>query len=116
MKKILQAAVVTLCLVAASGHALADGPRGHGHHGGGYRHGSSDWLGPLIVLGLAGAAIGAASSQPSYVQPQVTYVSPPVSYVPPPAPATANYYCGSVGQYYPNTAYCPEGWQLVYPR
>ncbi len=28
----------------------------------------------------------------------------------------ASYYCSSVGQFYPNTSYCPEGWQLVTVR
>jgi hypothetical protein len=77
----------------------------------------------LIVLGIAGAAISAAASQPSYtpppqvtyVTPQVTYVTPQVTYMPPPPPASASYFCSSVGQFYPNTSYCPEGWQLVYP-
>jgi hypothetical protein len=45
----------------------------------------------------------------------VTYVTPPVTYMPPPPPASASYFCSSVGQFYPNTSYCPEGWQLVYP-
>ena len=97
---------------------MADGPHGYQQRQfTGHQHRSSDWLGPLIVLGIAGAAISAAANQPSYTPPpQVTYVSPAVTYVPPPPPASASYYCSSVGQFYPNTSYCPEGWQLVTVR
>ena len=118
MKKILATLVIALSAGAVSTHALADGPRGYQQRQfTGHQHRSSDWLGPLIVLGIAGAAISAAANQPSYTPPpQVTYVSPAVTYVPPPPPASASYYCSSVGQFYPNTSYCPEGWQLVYPR
>jgi hypothetical protein len=121
MKKTLGTLVMALSLGAMSTQALAGGPHGHGHGhhpraSSGYHQRSSDWLGPLIVLGIAGAAISAAASQPSTTPPpQVTYVTPPVTYVPPPPPASASYFCSSVGQFYPNTAYCPEGWQLVYP-
>jgi hypothetical protein len=119
MKKILGTLVIALSVGAVSTQALAGGPHGHGHHprgSSGYQQRSSDWLGPLIVLGIAGAAISAAASQPSYTPPpQVTYVTPPVTYMPPPPPASASYFCSSVGQFYPNTSYCPEGWQLVYP-
>jgi hypothetical protein len=90
-----------------------------------------------LFLGLAGAVIGAAASQqsappPAYVQPyvlpQTTYVQPAPVYVepaytapaivaqtPPSQPANAWYFCKSVGQYYPYTQYCPEGWQMVSP-
>ena len=116
MKKILGTWVMALSVGAISTQALA-GP--HGHHQRpsiGYQQRSSDWLGPLIVLGIAGAAISAAASQPSYTPPpQVTYAAPPVTYMPPPQPAGGSYFCSSVGQFYPNTSYCPEGWQLVYP-
>jgi hypothetical protein len=118
MKKIFGTLVIALSVGALSTQAWA-GPHGHGHSprgSSGYQQRSSDWLGPLIVLGIAGAAISAAASQPSYTPPpQVTYVTPPVTYMPPPPPASASYFCSSVGQFYPNTAYCPEGWQLVYP-
>lgn len=52
------------------------------------------------------------------VPPVVVQSAPPVVRVPPAPPtppANANYYCRSVGQYYPTTSYCPEGWQLVVP-
>lgn len=43
--------------------------------------------------------------------------SAPVEFAPVPAPPLVNawYFCRSVGQYYPYTQYCPEGWQLVAP-
>jgi hypothetical protein len=117
MNKIVGTLIVALSATTLSTHALAGG-----HHGYPYRpmvehhQRSSDWLGPLLVLGIAGAAISAAANQPSYAPPpQVTYVTPPVSYMPPPQSVGASYFCGSVGQFYPNTSYCPEGWQLVYP-
>ncbi len=117
MKKTLGTLVMALSVAVPSTSAWAGGPHGHGQPprpSTGYQHRSSDWLGPLIVLGIAGAAISAAASQPSYTPPpQVTYVPPPVAFVPPP-PTSASYFCSSVGQFYPHTAYCPEGWQLVY--
>ncbi len=116
MKKILRTLGLVLMVASASGPALADG----GHHGWqgqryggghGYRSGGN-WVAPLIALGVAGAVWSAAA------QPTVTYTAPPVTYYPPqpvqPAAGSA-YYCGSAGQYYPNTPYCPEGWQLVQP-
>lgn len=121
MKKILGTLVMALSVGAVSTQALAGGPHGHGHKqqlrpSASYPHRSSDWLGPLIVLGIAGAAISAAANQPSYTPPpQVTYVTPTVTYMPPPQPVSASYFCNSVGQFYPYTNYCPEGWQLVYP-
>lgn len=116
MKKILGTLVIALSAAALSTPALADGPRGYQQRQyTGHQHRSSDWLGPLIVLGIAGAAISAAANQPSYAPPQVTYVTPAVTYMPPPQPAGSSYFCSSVGQFYPNTSYCPEGWQLVYP-
>lgn len=119
MRKILGNSVMALSVIALSTSAWASGPHGHGHHprpSSSHQHRSSDWLGPLIVLGIAGAAISAAANQPSYTPPpQVTYAPPPVAYVAPPPPANASYFCSSVGQFYPHTSYCPEGWQLVYP-
>lgn len=116
MKKILGTLVIALSAAALSTPALADGPRGYQQRQyTGHQHRSSDWLGPLIVLGIAGAAISAAANQPSYAPPQVTYVTPAVTYMPPPQPIGSSYFCSSVGQFYPNTSYCPEGWQLVYP-
>ena len=123
---------VLIVLAASSTAAFADrgrdfhsdfrgGHHNHGHRGGG--GGGGQWLGPLVVLGVAGAAIlGARHSQVTestvtVISPPVTYQPPPVTYVvPPPPPANAMYFCGSVGQYFPNARYCPEGWQLVTPQ
>ena len=107
--------------------ALADGrrgdfPRGQQRSYQSHNHGGG-WVAPLLFLGLAGAVIGAAASQQQsppptvYVQPPFTYMPPAVTYVQPapPQPVNAWYFCKSVGQYYPYTQYCPEGWQLVSP-
>ena len=134
MKNILKSLTVGLLAVAVVSSAFADGRRGyypHGQHRGyDNRHNSSDWVAPLLFLGLAGAVIGAAASQQTAPPPQPMYVSPPVVYeqtapvyVAPPAPiaqpqpdpANAWYFCRSVGQYYPYVQNCPEGWQLVSP-
>lgn len=137
MKKITKLITVSLLIATMGCSALADGRRGHypqGQHRSYQGRGhDSGWIAPLLFLGLAGAVIGAAASQQSappntYVQPQTTYVQPAPVYVapvytapaivaqtPPPQPANAWYFCKSVGQYYPYTAYCPEGWQLVSP-
>jgi hypothetical protein len=127
--------VAVLCAAMASS-AFADGPRGYypqGQHRG-YQNRQSDsgWIAPLLFLGLAGAVIGAAASQQSTPPPQPIYVAPPVVYEQPapiyvappvsilepqPQQQQANtwYFCRSVGQYYPYTQNCPEGWQLVSP-
>lgn len=140
MKTVSKSVGVALLIVTMACNALADGPRGYSHpsHRRDFRGHSHDagWVAPLLFLGLAGAVIGAAASQssapppPTYVQPSVTYVPPPVTYVAPapiysapvevtpvpaPPPVNAWYFCRSVGQYYPYTQYCPEGWQLVAP-
>jgi hypothetical protein len=140
--KTLTKSITTALLAAAMGcSAFADGPRGHyprGQHRGyqAQRH-DSGWVAPLLFLGLAGAVIGAAASQqsappPTYVQPygqpQTIYIQPDPVYVapaytapeiaahtPPRPPVNAWYFCKSVGQYYPYTQYCPEGWHLVSP-
>lgn len=122
MKKRSTALLAALMTVTLCGNVHADWERGHrpwpnasmhrerGHGG--------DWVAPLVFLGLAGAVL-AANSQPSlppvvYAAPASTYVVPEVRYaVPAPAPVNALYYCQSVGRYFPNTQYCPEGWQLV---
>ena len=134
MKALPKTTAVLLLVAAMGGSALADGPRGYYPQGPsrGYysqSHGGG-WIAPLLFLGLAGAVIGAAASQqspppPVYVQPPVIYAPPAVTYVQPapsylapvapPQPVNAWYFCKSVGQYYPYTQYCPEGWQLVSP-
>lgn len=127
MKKISTALVAALVIAPLCGNAHADWERGrwpapnqHIQHGHGHNR---DWVAPLVFLGVAGAMISAANSQPRpqavvYASPPVTYVVPETRYVAPqvvpaPAPANALYYCQSVGRYFPNTQYCPEGWQLV---
>ncbi|MES2948265.1 MAG: hypothetical protein V4858_06965 [Pseudomonadota bacterium] len=131
MKTITKSVTVALLTAAMACSALANGPRGHyqgRHHNYQHRHHDSSWVAPLLFLGLAGAVIGAAASQqsapaPTYVEPPVTYVQPAPTYVapavvvpaPPPQPVNAWYFCRSVGQYYPYTQNCPEGWQLVSP-
>ena len=141
MKTVTKSITVALLVATMGCSALADGPRGYypqGQHrsyqGRGY---NSGWIAPLLFLGLAGAVIGAAASQQSapppvyvqpYVQPQTAYVQSAPVYVTPaysapaivaqtpqPQPANAWYFCKSVGQYYPYTPHCPEGWQLVSP-
>ena len=77
--------VAALLLAAAVGQVQADGWRGHGRQGfNHYRsaparvHGSG-WLAPLVVLGIAGVALSAASQAPATVvvqpppQPVVVY-------------------------------------------
>lgn len=139
MKTVSKTIAVALLVTAMGGSALANGPRGHYPHGQQRSHQSHNhgggWVAPLLFLGLAGAVIGAAASQqsappPVYVQPPMTYIPPTVTYVQPaptymapapvapaapPQPVNAWYFCKSVGQYYPYTQYCPEGWQLVSP-
>ncbi len=137
MKTVTKSVTVALLVATLGCSALADGPRGYypqGQHRSFQGRGhDSGWIAPLLFLGLAGAVIGAAASQqsappPTYVQQQPTYVQPAPVYVapaynapaivvqtPPPQPANAWYFCKSVGQYYPYTQYCAEGWQLVSP-
>ena len=132
MKTIKKSITVALLVVFAGSNAFADGPRGYyppGQHRTIQRQShDAGWIAPLIFLGLAGAVIGAAASQrndspPTYVSPPVTYVQPVQTYIAPalaapavpPQPVNAWYFCKSVGQYYPYTQYCPEGWQLVSP-
>jgi hypothetical protein len=137
MKTVIKSITVALLIGAMGSSAIADSPRGYypqGQHRSYQGRGhDSGWVAPLLFLGLAGAVIGAAASQqsappPTYVQPGVTYTRPAPVYVapeyavpaivtqaPPPQPANAWYFCKSVGQYYPYTQYCPEGWQLVSP-
>lgn len=138
MKTVKESIVVAALVAVMGGSAIADSPRGHypqGQHRGYQGRGhDSGWIAPLLFLGLAGAVMGAAASQqsappsPTYVQPPLTYVQPAPVYAapvyaapaitaqaPPSPPASAWYFCKSVGQYYPYTQYCPEGWQLVSP-
>lgn len=130
MKTITKSVAAALLIATIGSHALAGPhrgylPRGSHHHYQGHAHGS-DWVAPLLFLGLAGVAIGAAASQqsappPVYVAPPVTYVQPATTYVvpasvaPASAPANAWYFCRSAAAYYPYAQRCPEGWQLVAP-
>ncbi len=141
MKTLTKSITLALLIATMGGSAWADGRRGYFPHGQHRNHNlrghDSGWIAPLLFLGLAGAAIGAAANQqsnppPTYVQPYVApqpiYVQPApvytapvysapaiVAQTPPQAPANAWYFCRSVGQYYPYTPHCPEGWQLVSP-
>ncbi len=123
MNKVLRPLILGFLIASLSSLALAEGRHGprhpgnsHGNHGKHGSHRAADWLGALVVLGLAGVVINAAASQPEPAAPSVSYVSPPISYAAPlPAPVNASYFCASARQFYPYTAYCPEGWQLVLP-
>ncbi len=126
MNDVLRPMVLGILIASLSSLALAEGRHGsrhpgtshghHGHHGKHGNHRAAEWLGALVVLGLAGAAISAAASPPEPLAPPVSYVSPPIGYAaPPPAPVNASYFCASARQFYPYTTYCPEGWQLVLP-
>jgi hypothetical protein len=100
---------------AVSGNALADRGWEQQRYSDHRRHEQhsdrSDWVGPLVLLGLGAVAISAIANQPEPT-PQAVYVAEQRAY-PPSPPLSAGYFCRSVGQYYPNTRYCPEGWQLV---
>lgn len=118
MKKTLQIFGLAIALAGVSGQVLADGGHHGGNHGGyygarpGYSSGyysGGNWVAPLVALGVAGAVISAAS------RPAPVYVAPSVTYYPPQPAPSVSYFCGSSGQFYPYTAYCPEGWQLVQP-
>jgi hypothetical protein len=128
--------VKTISLVllagALSSNAFADYRRDYRQHDHRWaphvRQHGSDWVAPLLFLGLAGAVLGAAASQSSappmpYEPPPQRMYPPPVTYVepavvvpmPPPAPASVWYFCQSAGKYYPYTPVCPEGWRQVTP-
>jgi hypothetical protein len=134
MKTTIRTLCIALCItLGASASALADRGRDYGHrdyrpapqhygerhhHGSRHNHGHRDhysrsWVGPAAALAITGLAVGAVASQ--YYSPRPVYVAPvQPAYVAPPA----NYwhYCASAGQYHPYVQYCPEPWQIVYPR
>ena len=132
MKKITALFIAATLAATATTSAQADwGQRHGGHHGHhGHHRGGHGWAGPAAVLAIAGLAIGAAvASQHSYAAapvysygqtPAYSYTPEPAYYRAPPRPAPAEYgtwyYCGSSGQYYPNTNACPEGGQAVPAR
>ena len=116
----------TLSLSALADYGPGNYPYQPNRNHSGRAH-NSDWVAPLLFLGLAGAVISANSNR-SNPNPPVTYYSPrpeygpaPTTYystievtpAPPPVPANPWYFCPSVGKYYPYTQYCPEGWQPV---
>ena len=143
-----KAAVAVVLLAVLAGSAQADGWRNrdrgwNDHH---YRPAparlrGADWIAPLVVLGIAGAAVAAVVNAPApvivpqpqpvtvYSSPQTVYAQPqlaapvpvyPVAptYALPPqadvsAPAGVAYYCPAYGQYHPRVQSCPSGWQLV---
>lgn len=131
IKSKLVLAVVMTATVAGS--AQAEGWRGRSHsHYDPPRHRpaqgrGADWIAPLLVLGIAGAAIGAAAQAPVRVVPPAmpvpvpvyaapVYVTPSPAHVQPQAvalPYGLAYYCPSYGQYHPQVQSCPGGWQLV---
>jgi hypothetical protein len=130
MKPFAKSMTVALLIATTGVSAFADDRRGYSSHPyqGSYqsRRGGSDWVAPLLFLGIAGAVISAAasrsdSSQTSYVPAPTTYVPQapvylePAVVVPASPPVNAWYFCRSVGQYYPYAQNCPEGWQAVYP-
>ena len=83
----------------------------HRHHSG-----NSDWVAPLVLFGVAAAAMSAANERPEPPPaPTYYYESPPAVYVERPAAPvpTTSYFCHSSGQYYPYARYCPEGWQAI---
>ena len=104
-------------VLSTAGTAQADWGRHGGHHRPPpprhHHHDRSDWVGPAAVLAITGLAIGAAynsrPAEPNY------YVAPPRAIQAPPPDTGSWYYCGSSGQYYPYTNYCPEGWQSIMP-
>ncbi|MEI6803402.1 MAG: hypothetical protein WCK83_09560 [Burkholderiales bacterium] len=126
MKQLTKTAGAALLICAISFNALADGRRPEFRHHEGHQGGGPGWIAPLVFLGVAGAILSASErsqAQPVYVSPPVTYVSPQPTYAipapavqgPPAAPGYSWYFCKSVGQYYPYTQNCPEGWQQVAP-
>jgi hypothetical protein len=125
MKQLTKSIGVALLISAMSFNAFADGGRYERHRYESHSNGPG-WLAPLLFLGVAGAIISSADRAPAtgvYVSPPVTYapvtpiyVTPPViASAPSPVPNNFWYFCRSVGQYYPYTPSCPEGWQRVSP-
>lgn len=108
MRTTTKSILAIMFILTASSNVLADrGGWRHGHH---HSHRSS-WVAPLVVLSVGAVAVSAMANQYE-APPPVVYVPPQRSY-PPAPPANVSYFCRSVGQYYPNTQFCPEGWQLV---
>ncbi|MFN3883606.1 MAG: hypothetical protein ACK4Q4_02470 [Rhodocyclaceae bacterium] len=77
----------------------------HHHH---YHHHAPRWA-PLAWT-LGGIALGSAIV--SIASPRPVIAAPAVVLAPPPPPRTA-WFCQSYQAYYPNVAYCPEGWQII---
>lgn len=115
MKSITKTIASALLIVAVSGNALAD--RGwqqqrYSNHHHQQRSDHADWVGPLVLLGLGAVALSALADQSEPPRQQPVYVAEQRAY-PPSPPPSAGYFCRSVGQYYPYTRHCPEGWLLV---
>ncbi len=140
MKKLIALTVTALSLATLP--AYADPGNGRWNNNGRHDDRSAMWAGVAAIGAIVGLAILAEHNRPTYAasapvvypdaayQPQAyppsVYQQPayhaPVAYTPQPdyAPpqATANlwYYCPSSAMYYPNTQFCPEGWQAVPAR
>ena len=138
MKKTIVLALASLSLATLP--AYADHGNGRWNNG---RHDdrSAMWAGVAAIGAVVGLAILAEHNRPTYAAsppmypdagyqtaayPPTVYQQPayqgPVAYTPPqpyaPQQPVANlwYYCPSSAMYYPNTQYCPEGWQAVPAR
>lgn len=82
------------------------------------RHRDAAVLGALGVGVILGSLIVPPPPRTVIVQtpPPVAplVITPPPVFTPPVPPERLWYYCESLGQYYPQVRYCPEGWR-TYP-
>jgi hypothetical protein len=92
-------------------HDRHDGYRDH-HRENRHRHyRGGDWIAPLVVLGVAGAMIGAASSAERQRSQAIIYEPPAASFIR--QTQQTWYYCQSAQQYYPYVQGCAEAWVAV---
>lgn len=123
MNRVFKSLAMASLVIVFCGNALAgdhhgprsphDNYRDYRHHR--HDHGNSDWVAPLVLFGVAAAAMSAANERPEPPAPTYYYESPPAVYVERPAALapTTSYFCHSSGQYHPYARYCPEGWQAI---